>query len=139
MLIDDPYAAAHQYFYYQEREAEAVKKKNECRDYLKDYIRREGEPDENGNIIWYFNTPIDTGKPYYGLKLERRVSEYTDEDIAADIVISKGLRARCIWEETVQHLDLDEIYACNQEGLITDDEIDSMIVVSETFALVKVK
>jgi hypothetical protein len=140
MLNLDPIQAAQRYLYCADQETKIVKEKTLCRDYLKEQIRELGEPDENGNIIWYFDTPVPSGDGFCtGLMLQRRVSEYTDEEIAKEILIENDLDVRCIREEIIEVLDLDEIYVCNQEGLISDQDIDKMIGFTETWALVKVK
>lgn len=137
--MDESLRQAHRYLYSSEEEARILKVKNESRDYLRDNIKDLGEPDENGNIIWYFDESLNLGETYRGLMLQRRVSEYTDEDKVLAILEDTGLHSRCVTYITIPEIDLDEVYACNQEGLITDEEIDSMIEVKETWALVKVK
>src|SRR6266567_7874315 len=112
---------AHRYLYTAEEEARIVSAKKEARDYLLDSIRDVGEPDENGNIVWYFDEPLHLGETYTGLMLQRRVSEYTDEDIVRAILANKNLDRRCIRRVVTYEIDLDEVYACNQEGLITDE------------------
>lgn len=139
-MLSPEIRAAHKYLFCADEETRIVKEKNVSRDYLKTKIRELGEPDENGNIIWYFDELLTLPSgTYTGLMLQRRVSEYTDEEIAKEIITENDLGDRCIKEEVIQVLDLDEIYACNQEGLLSDDQIDSMIVVNESFALVKMK
>lgn len=137
--MDEALKQAHRYLYSSEEEARIVKTKNTARDYLKRELNSLGEPDENGNIIWYFDDPLNLGEIYKGLMLQRRVSEYTDEDKAIELVNKYDLGDRCIKTRVVYDLDLDELYACNQEGIISDEEIDDIIVVNETWALIKVK
>lgn len=137
--MDESLRQAHKYLYSSEEEARILKIKNESKDYLKDKITDLGEPDENGNILWYFDDPLILGETYTGLMLQRRVSEYTDEDKVLEILQDTGLEARCVRYVTTPQIDLDEVYACNQEGLLTDEEIDSMIVIQESYALVKIK
>lgn len=142
LLFNNPQLAAQRYLFCSEEEARIVSEKNTTRDFLKSQITDLGEPDENGNIIWYFDNPIistNSNDIYIGLMLQRRVSEYTDEDVVLEIIDKYGLRDRCVHQEVLDVVDLDAVYACNQEGVISDDEIDSMIVVKETFALTKVK
>lgn len=139
-MLSPEIRAAHKYLFSAEEETRILKEKNTSKDYLKTKIRELGEPDENGNILWYFDEPLTLPSgTYNGLMLQRRVSEYTDEEIAREIIWDSGLMSRCMPVIEVRELDLDEIYACNQEGLLSDEQIDSMIVVNESFALVKIK
>lgn len=138
--LSEEVKAAMKYLFCSEQEAKFLKEKNTHKEYLKKYINQEGEPDENGNIIWYFDKPLMSSDGIHkGLMLQRRISEYTDEELGLELVKDLGLDVRCITREYVEHLDLNEVYVCNQEGLITDNEIDSLIVINETWALVKIK
>lgn len=138
-LMNPELKYAHRYLYTAEEESRLVQAKKEARDYLMPAIRELGEPDENGNIIWYFDEPLHLGETYSGLMLQRRVSEYTDEEKVREIIAKHGLEDRCIRKVVTYEVDLDEVFACNQEDVISDEEIDSMIVVNENWALVKVK
>jgi hypothetical protein len=108
---------------------------------IKPYIMENGEPDENGNFIWEFEKPMfpggDTG--YSGLMAQRRVSEYINEDTVYALIDKYQAHDRCIKTVVVQELDVDELYAMNQEGIIPDEEIDSILEITETYALVKMK
>lgn len=130
---------SHKYLYSSEEEVKIVQAKNKAKDFLKEYIKENGEVDENGNIIIYFEEPLHLSTSYNGLMLQRRVSEYTDDEKLMNLLEDTGLSTRCVKYVTVPEIDLDEVYACNQEGLLTDEEVDSFIEVSETWALVKVK
>jgi hypothetical protein len=133
----DPRYAAMEYLHCADEEDRAKSRKNRARDWLKENLRSLGEPDENGNFIWEFDH-IPSGDGYCtGLKLQRRVSEYLNEDKAGFLIGSKGLGSRCIRMEPV--LDINELYVCNQEGLITDEEMDELMEVDELWALVKIK
>src|ERR1700683_3895600 len=102
LTLKDPVQAAQRYLYCADQETKIVKEKNSCRDYLKEQIRELGEPDENGNIIWYFDTPVPSGDGFCtGLMLQRRVSEYTNEETALEIVKEAGLGSRCVIREYI--------------------------------------
>ena len=108
---------------------------------IKPYIMENGVPDENGNYIWEFEKPIAAGEDtrYSGLMAQRRVSEYINEDTVIALINKYQAHDRCIKTVEVQELDIDELYAMNQEGIIPDDEIDSILELTETYALVKMK
>jgi hypothetical protein len=106
---------------------------------LKDWILDNCEQDESGNFIWDFDKPVigDNDDSYRGLMLQRRVSEFIDEDKADEIIQAHNLQDRCY--TTIEVIDFDQLYACNQEGVVSDEEIDSILSFNETFALIKVK
>lgn len=106
---------------------------------LKDWILDNCEQDESGNFIWDFDKPVigDKDDSYRGLMLQRRVSEFIDEDKADEIIQAHNLQDRCY--TTIEVIDFDQLYACNQEGVVSDEEIDSILSFNETFALIKVK
>jgi len=138
--VDAPLQTAHLYFKFLSDELSAKKKRELYRDRLKDYISENCEPDENGNLTYEFPQPLFIDDIWYsGLQNQRRVSEYTDEDKAMELISRHGLEDRCLIPVVTTEIDLDELYAANQEGIISDDEIDSIINAAETWALVKVK
>lgn len=106
---------------------------------LKDWILDNCEQDESGNYVWDFDKPVigDKDDSYRGLMLQRRVSEFIDEDKADEIIQAHNLQDRCY--TTIEVIDFDQLYACNQEGIVSDEEIDSILSFNETFALIKVK
>jgi hypothetical protein len=141
MSFLDPERAALSYLYHSDEVAKHAIGKNEASEYIKANIRDLGEPDENGNIVWTFDNPLitdETGQ-YLGFKLQRRVSEYVDDEKARTIIENHDLDRRCIRIIEVAEIDYDEMYAANQQGIISDEEIDSIISADETWALVKMK
>lgn len=106
---------------------------------LKNWMLDNCEQDESGNYIWDFDKPVagDNDTSYRGLMLQRRVSEFIDEDKADEIICSHNLQSRCY--TTIEVIDFDQLYACNQEGVVSDEEIDSILSYNETFALIKVR
>lgn len=100
----------------------------------------DAEVDEKGSRFFYFQNPVNAGdKQFKGLKRERRASPTFDEDAARTVLAEKGLLDRVEKEVTETVFDQDEIYVLNQEGLITDDELDSFITQTITYAFVPVK
>lgn len=103
------------------------------RDDLMGAIDKAGLTDEKGSKYLNLKVPlIHEGKVYRTLKKERRVSERLDETAAEALLAKKGLLERC--QKTVVVFDPDELYVLNQEGLLTDDELDSLIDIKETWA-----
>jgi hypothetical protein len=140
-----PEQAALRYMYHADNALHQGELRSEARDYLEQYIREHGIPDENGHIVWEFDVPVtvDDHKhglvTYSGLKLQRRVSEYMDEEKAMEIIDKYSLWAECTEEEIVRHVDYDALYAQNQLGVISDEEIDSLLSFDVSYALTKVK
>lgn len=116
---------------------------SELKDLIKPYILGNGIPDENGNYIWEFDKPViyDEGTLVTGLMAQRRVSEFVNEDKAWEVVEKYGddVRYQCVDEIVTHEINLDRMYALNQQGIISDEDMDSILETSETFALVKMK
>lgn len=110
---------------------------------LKTYILDNGYEDENGNFIWEFDKPVmyDEDSSVYGLMAQRRVSEFINEDRAWEVIGKYGeeVKAQCVEEIITHEINLDQMYALNQRGIISDEDIDSILETTETFALVKMK
>lgn len=102
---------------------------------MMDALHTSGEEDDKGHKYLYFKNPIAIGgKKFSGLKRERRVSRLFDEDAAETLLEGKGLLERVQKEVVTTVLDQDEVYVLNQEGLLTDEEVDSLFAESESFA-----
>lgn len=116
---------------------------SELKDLIKPYILDNGSEDENGNFIWEFDKPVmyDEDTLVTGLMAQRRVSEFINEDRAWEIVEKYGddVRAQCVEEIVTHEINLDRMYALNQQGVISDEDMDSILETSETFALIKLK
>jgi hypothetical protein len=115
------------------------KKRSELRSSIYDFIMDNGEPDEDGNLIYKFDKPmtIDDNTWFSGFMLQRRISEFVDEDKAMAIIEKYGLQDTCIYMTPV--IDYDNLYAANQKGIIPDKEIDELLEQEETWALIKMK
>ena len=119
-------------------EGEIKHHRSGLRDSLLPWIKENGEEDENGNFIWLFDEPINGPDGVTtGLIAQRRVSEFINEDTAWALVEKYGVREKCV--ALVEELDLDAMYALNQEGVISDEDIDSILELNETFALTRIK
>lgn len=141
-VIEEPLRRAHEYLLSHYIESENKAKREAARDYLKPFIMAAFEADENGNFYYEFPDPIavDYDRTFIkGLLVRRRVSEYVNEERADELVVEHNLQDRCFRETVSYDLDLDELYAANQEGIISDDEIDSIIETDFSYSLEKVK
>ena len=101
---------------------------------LMTFLEDNGEVDERGHKTYSFPEPVVAGgKTFTGLKRERRVSDRFDEDIAEEILTKKNLLAEALYQpEPV--IDQDAIYRLQQEGKISEAELDRMFIQMESFA-----
>lgn len=132
---------AHQYLLALHSETENRKSREKAREFLKPFIMGSFEPDHNGNFYYEFPEPVSVdGETFIaGLMARRRVSEFTNLELAEQLVKLHKLEKRCIKKVVSYELDLDELYAANQEGIISDDEIDSILEIDVSYSLEKVK
>lgn len=104
------------------------------KDDLKNLVRTYGETDANGHVTVTLPEPIQSGEETFtGLKAERHVSSSLDEEKVTEILEEKGLLGQVQSQEIITYIDQDKLYALHQKGLISDDELDSMWVETETF------
>lgn len=66
------------------------------------------------------------------LTKQRRVSKSLDMSIAEDILTAKGIKDKCL--KMVPVLDESAIMAAFYEGLLTEDDIDTMFPAKVTYA-----
>lgn len=112
-------------------------RKNKLRDDVSLHVDAVGELDEKGSKFWKLEPPIDVnGQRFTEVKRERRVSVSLDEEKTQELLAAKGpkVRDRVYKPVTEFHLDQDELYVLNQEGLITDAELDGLFAENVTFA-----
>lgn len=109
-----------------------TRRMNLLRDSMMLIVADKGEVDEKGSLFLDVE-PITVGDQTFGtIKRERRVSVSLDEDATETLLDSKGLLGRA--QKTVVVLDHDEIYVLQQEGLITEAELDALFVERESWA-----
>jgi hypothetical protein len=105
------------------------------RDDLLEFIATNGEMDEKGSQFVTLPDKIIVGNDRIGvIKRERRASVYLDVEAAESFLGEKKLLDRCQKEVTTIEFDQDELYVLNQEGLITDAELDALFKTAVTFA-----
>lgn len=107
------------------------------RDSLLAHLAENGEVDEKGSQFITLPDPIVVGVDRIGaIKRERRASTSLNLDAAEELLAGKGktILARCQKEVTTVVFDQDELYVLNQEGLISDEELDSLFETNVTWA-----
>jgi len=109
---------------------------NEIRDELLAFAEENGEEDARGHRVYQLSTEIATpdGKTYTGFVREKRVSRRIAEERAWEMAEEKGLLDQVFPVVERREFSEDGLYAAYQEDKITDDELDSLIDVSETYA-----
>lgn len=111
-----------------------AKRRDEIRDRLKALLETEGYTDDKGSLYVDLEKAVEgpDGKLYGVLKNERRVSQVLNEEKATAMVQEKGLGDRCI--VLVPTLDEEEVLKAHYEGLISQEEVDSIFETRETYA-----
>ena len=110
-----------------------TKMQNEIKSRLVEVLEKYGDVDDKGHV-WYDVPDVDG---YKGMQRQRRVSQKLDMDAAQDILDNIGLADRCV--KMVPSLDEDEVMACLYEGLLTEDQVDTMFPKTITWAFIPVK
>lgn len=100
---------------------------------LTKHVAEHGEVDDKGHRNFVLPEPLEYGeKSYTGFQQQRRVTQSFNDEAAEEL-----LKRRDLWERAVvmvPQIDQNEVFVLNQEGLLTDDELDSLFVERETFA-----
>jgi len=139
-LIEEQQRWALEYLVTAHDEQQIKQRRESLRGSLKEWILDNCEPDENGHKIYYFPKPvIMDDKEVRGLMAQRRVSEFVNEDKAYELVYKYNLQSSCVEEVVTEELNMDALYAANQMGIVSDDEIDDLLEQKESWALVQLK
>ena len=128
----------HTYLFRRADEKAAKAKKKVVGDDLREYVRDHGivRADENGNEItgnieYRLSEPIEVeGEKYYGMELRKQ------QPITFDWMAAIELAKKLGWKEEeygeyVFEIHQDAFYVANQMGLITDDQLDALLVDGE--------
>lgn len=132
---------AHEFTYNRGVETRAKRAKEQARDGLKAFLLEDSEDmrlDENGHRYLDLETPIPDGDDLVlSIRAQRNVSSSIDLDKAAEVLRAKSpaVYDRVFKRVVIRQFDENELYAVNQAGLVTDDELDSMIVENVTYSL----
>lgn len=101
---------------------------------LSTLVDEQGEFDARGHKIYELPEEVDG---YVSLQRQRKVSQKLDPEEAERILKEKGLTARCY--KLLPVLDEDAVMSCLYEGLLTEQDIDTMFPKSETWAFIPLK
>lgn len=132
----------HTFLFNRHNEEVAKQRKLTERDRLKEYVREHGYEDGSGNLCIDFDNPVESmGKTWRGLQLRRVQGAATlDEDWAFNYIEENGLTERAVKIVVLEEIDQNELAVLNQEGIISDDDLDQMFTRPEvTWALYPVE
>lgn len=126
--VTDFIQRSQQFLYWRGEAKKAEVRKDTARDWLKDYIEKNAEPDENGSFHLYFDDPYTVGDDKYaGFELRKsQPKDRLDTDAAKAYVNEHHLNDRVV--KMVPMWDWDELAVMNQQGIITDDDFDAMFI-----------
>jgi hypothetical protein len=110
-----------------------TKRQDAIKKELSAFVEANGLEDDKGHK-WF---DMDEYQGYVGMQRQRRVSQKIDEQACHDLILSKGLSARCYELKPV--LDQEEVIKCVHEGLISEDELDEMFPKTVTSAFILLK
>ncbi|MFD9815108.1 hypothetical protein [Streptomyces sp. NPDC059080] len=117
------------------QQTELTTRMNKLRDKVAAAVQARGYADHKGSQYIDLPFPIPVGESeYVRIKRERRVSIVADTDAAERITRSRGENVYRRAFPPVPTLDADELYVLLQEGELTEDDMDQIMVQRETFA-----
>ncbi len=111
-----------------------TKEQTELKAFLSDLVDKEGEPDDKGHLWYSLDQEVDG---YRSLQRQRKVSQSLDMAEATRILKEKGLDSRCFVMQPV--LDEDAVMSCLYEGLLTEEDVDTMFPKKVTWAFIPSK
>jgi hypothetical protein len=146
--VNDILKAAHTFLFSRDQQQNYTEKRTDARDMLLEWLLTRGTDDEGcrtddrGNRYYDFTEPLFIGgTAYAGLQAQRRV--YSEIDIGATEHLLRRLGTdpfdRVFRQVTIRQFDEDALYMLNQEGLVSDEDLDSLLIEKESWALVAVK
>lgn len=109
-------------------------RQKELRDELMVDLEFNGLEDEKGHLWIELEREIDG---YSSLQRQRKVSRKLDQEFSEKLISSRGLVDKCY--KMIPVLDEQAIMAAHYEGLLSEDEIDSMFPMSVSYAFVPKK
>ncbi|MEU4534305.1 hypothetical protein AB0G15_05475 [Streptosporangium sp. NPDC023825] len=132
----DIHHLARQRFQLEAQIAQLKARSTHLRDRLLEVAEHHGRVDEHGHQRVYLDSPVTVGdKTYTGFVRRRSVTQSFNEDAARELVEARGLTDRVTKSKMITWIDQDELWACQQEGLLTAAEIDALIDRTYTHSL----
>lgn len=117
-------------------EKQVKERKETLRDSIKQWMQNNAEVDHDGHQWFELPEPMTIGKETFThLKNEKKVSTFINEQRLVELAQSKDVEDRVVKWQMVMMVDQDEIYVLNQEGIISDEELDSLFDENVVYAL----
>jgi len=117
-----------------------VERKEMIRKQLLKIAEEIGEIDDRGSQSVELTTPLTVGKATYrGFVRRRKVSTTLDVDKVRKLAEEKGISHLVFRQVVIEELDQDELYACQQRGLISEADLEACISTHISYALEKLK
>jgi hypothetical protein len=134
--------AIHEFLYNRSIAKNAGKLRDKARDTLKPWFASgaggRATVNDNGSQEVEFEAPLlIDGVKYTGLENVRKESSALDLDLVDDLLdtLGKDVRSRVVKKVVDYVVDPDELFKLNQEGVITDEQLDALFTVDVTWAL----
>lgn len=106
---------------------------------LMSFAEDHGEEDEKGHRLHTLAAPVEVGgQKFLGFQRQRRVSAIFDEEAASTLCEEKGFE-RSDYISVQEYVDQDKVARLYAEDKISDEEFESLLPETETFAFVPVK
>jgi hypothetical protein len=136
--LEDQKRWALQYLMDSYDEKTAKSHKEDMRGKIITWMKDNCPQDEDGNYIWEFDKPViyDENTLVSGFMYKRNVIESVNEDKAWELADTHD-PDRCI--RNIAEVDVDELFAMHSEGIISDEDIESVFDQSESYSLVRME
>lgn len=126
----------HTYIYHRAEAKIEERVKEQAAEKLRSWVKEHGGVAANGNIEYRLPQPLEAeGKTYYGMELRKSQQTLFDYSAAEKLAVDKGWSA-----DDYGHyefiIDQDAFLVANQQGKLSDDELDALLVDQEpTYSL----
>lgn len=133
--FDDPIVNDFKAFIKLKKQLDDLKKAQDViKERLMNVTETYGEEDDKGHLWFDLPESIDG---YKGMQRQKRISNQPNVPAAEDLLGKLGLLDRCI--EMIPSINEDAVMAAYYEGLLTEEDIDTMFPKKITWAFVPVK
>jgi hypothetical protein len=123
----------------QEQEKAVKSRLTTIRAQLLNALETYGESDDKGNLVFPFDEPVGGIR---ALQKQRRTSTGFDAEAAEEILQSKTLDGKTLWEHCLEYvpmLDDDKVMAMRFDDHLTDDEMARIYPLQVTWAFAPVR
>lgn len=127
---DDPNSQIREYIKLAQAIDSLEERKKDLRTKLFAILDEDGQEDEKGNVLYYFDSPIEGA---VRLEKQRRATRKLDEEKAAEIIEAAGITDDVY--KMVRVIDEDALMASYYEGKVTEEQIDEMFPTTVVWAL----